>query len=57
MERYLPGISQIQVNEQAGLTFESGLRAVLRQDPDIIMVGETRDPDTILLLVFQRVDS
>ena len=45
VERYLPGISQMQVNEQAGITFEAGLRAVLRQDPDIIMVGETRDPD------------
>ena len=42
VERYLPGISQMQVNEQAGITFEAGLRAVLRQDPDIIMVGETR---------------
>ena len=46
VERYLPGISQMQVNEQAGITFEAGLRAVLRQDPDIIMVGETRDPET-----------
>ena len=51
VERYLPGISQIQVNEQAGLTFESGLRAVLRQDPDIIMVGETRDPETAKISV------
>ena len=46
VERYLPGISQMQVNEQAGITFEAGLRAVLRQDPDIIMVGETRDGET-----------
>ena len=51
VERYLPGISQIQVNEQAGLTFESELRAVLRQDPDIIMVGETRDPETAKISV------
>lgn len=51
VERYLPGISQMQVNEQAGLTFESGLRAVLRQDPDIIMVGETRDPETAKISV------
>ncbi len=51
VERYLPGISQMQVNEQAGLTFESGLRAILRQDPDIIMVGETRDPETAKISV------
>ena len=43
VERVIEGISQIQVNQQAGLTFETGLRAALRQDPDIIMVGETRD--------------
>ena len=51
VERYLPGISQMQVNEQAGITFEAGLRAVLRQDPDIIMVGETRDPETAKISV------
>ena len=51
VERYVPGISQMQVNEQAGLTFESGLRAILRQDPDIIMVGETRDPETAKISV------
>ena len=51
VERYLPGISQIQVNEQAGLTFESGLRAVLRQDPDIIMIGEIRDQETAQIAV------
>ena len=51
VERYLPGISQMQVNEQAGLTFEAGLRSVLRQDPDIIMVGETRDPETAKISV------
>ena len=36
----LPGINQVQINVKAGLTFPTGLRAVLRQDPDIIMVGE-----------------
>ena len=51
VERHLPGISQMQVNEQAGLTFESGLRSVLRQDPDIIMVGETRDSKTAKISV------
>ena len=43
VEKAVEGISQIQINEQAGLTFEKGLRAILRQDPDVIMVGETRD--------------
>ena len=43
VEKYIEGINQIQINEQSGLTFEKGLRAILRQDPDIIMVGETRD--------------
>ena len=46
VEKTIEGISQIQTNEQAGLTFEKGLRAILRQDPDVIMVGETRDPLT-----------
>ncbi len=46
VEKNLPKINQSQVNNQAGLTFESGLRALLRQDPDIIMVGETRDVET-----------
>lgn len=40
------GINQIQVNTKAGLTFAAGLRAILRQDPDIIMVGEMRDTET-----------
>ena len=42
----LPGINQVNVNEKAGLTFSSALRAFLRQDPDVIMVGEIRDLDT-----------
>lgn len=46
VEKNVPGINQTQVNPVAGLTFESGLRALLRQDPDIIMVGETRDGET-----------
>lgn len=46
VEKYIDGINQIQVNPQAGLTFERGLRAALRQDPDVIMVGETRDSQT-----------
>lgn len=46
VEQNVPGINQTQVNPVAGLTFESGLRALLRQNPDIIMVGETRDGET-----------
>ena len=42
----LPGINQVNVNEKAGLTFSFALRAFLRQDPDVIMVGEIRDLDT-----------
>ncbi|MCL2806559.1 MAG: GspE/PulE family protein [Coriobacteriia bacterium] len=46
VERNIEGINQVQVNVQAGMTFDSGLRSLLRQDPDIIMVGETRDNET-----------
>ncbi|EDP74518.1 type II secretion system ATPase GspE [Hydrogenivirga sp. 128-5-R1-1] len=46
VEYQIKGISQIQVNPKVGLTFASGLRSVLRQDPDIIMVGEIRDAET-----------
>lgn len=46
VEKNVPGINQTQVNSVAGLNFEVGLRALLRQDPDIIMVGETRDGET-----------
>ncbi len=46
VEVQLPGISQVQVNPRAGLTFESGLRSVLRQDPDVVLVGEVRDAQT-----------
>ncbi|MGD1901818.1 MAG: GspE/PulE family protein [Geitlerinemataceae cyanobacterium] len=46
VEYVLPGITQTQVNEKAGMTFAAGLRAILRQDPDIIMIGEVRDRDT-----------
>ena len=46
VEKTLLGINQTQVNPVAGLTFEAGLRALLRQDPDVIMVGETRDGET-----------
>ncbi|GAH07629.1 unnamed protein product, partial [marine sediment metagenome] len=46
IEYQLPGISQIQVKPKIGLTFASGLRHIVRQDPDIIMVGEIRDIET-----------
>ena len=46
VEYQVKGISQIQVNPKVGLTFAAGLRSILRQDPDIIMVGEIRDPET-----------
>lgn len=46
IEYQLPGVSQVQVNRKAGLTFATALRAFLRQDPDIIMVGEMRDLET-----------
>ena len=42
----LPGVNQVNVNDKAGLTFAAALRAFLRQDPDIIMVGEIRDVET-----------
>ncbi|MFQ5881985.1 MAG: GspE/PulE family protein [Candidatus Methylomirabilales bacterium] len=46
VEYEIPGIRQSQVNVKAGLTFANGLRHILRQDPDVIMVGETRDQET-----------
>lgn len=46
VEQRVHGIGQIQVNSKIGLTFASGLRAILRQDPDIIMIGEIRDLET-----------
>jgi type IV pilus assembly protein PilB len=51
VEYQLPGLSQVHVNRKAGLTFANALRAFLRQDPDIIMVGETRDLETAEIAV------
>ena len=51
IEYHLGGISQIQVNEKKGLTFASGLRSLLRQDPDIMMVGEVRDVETARIAI------
>ncbi|HEX5580616.1 MAG TPA: ATPase, T2SS/T4P/T4SS family, partial [Gemmatimonadaceae bacterium] len=46
VEYRLPGIVQVQVNEKAGLTFAAALRSILRQDPDVVLVGEIRDRET-----------
>ncbi len=51
IEYQLDGISQTQINTKKGMTFASGLRSVLRQDPDIIMVGEIRDEETAMMAV------
>lgn len=51
VEYQLAGINQVQINPQAGLTFASGLRSFLRQDPNIIMVGEIRDEETAELAI------
>jgi len=51
IEYQLVGVSQTQINLKKGMTFASGLRSVLRQDPDIIMVGEIRDAETAMMAV------
>ncbi len=51
VEYFLSGVSQSQVNPEVGYTFASGLRSILRQDPDIIMVGEIRDSETAELAI------
>lgn len=51
VEYVFPSMNQIQTNEQAGLTFATGLRTILRQDPDIILVGEVRDVETARIAV------
>lgn len=51
VEYKMDGINQIQVNADVGLTFASGLRSILRQDPDVVMVGEIRDKETAQLAV------
>lgn len=51
VEANIPGINQVQVNPKAGLTFASALRSFLREDPDIIMVGEIRDTETAQIAV------
>lgn len=51
VEYQLPGITQANVNARAGLTFATGLRAILRQDPDVVLVGEIRDRETAVIAV------
>ncbi len=51
VEYVVPSINQIQINEQAGVTFANGLRSILRQDPDVILVGEIRDVETARIAV------
>ncbi len=51
IEYHLPGISQIEVNSKKGLTFGAGLRSIVRQDPDIIFVGEIRDLETAAIAI------
>ncbi len=51
VEYVLPSINQIQINEQADITFAGGLKAILRQDPDVILVGEMRDVETARIAV------
>lgn len=51
VEYQIPGLNQVQINAQAGLTFANGLRSFLRQDPNIILVGEIRDKETTQLAI------
>jgi general secretion pathway protein E len=51
VEYRLPGVTQVPVNAKAGMTFAAGLRSILRQDPDVIMVGEMRDAETARIAV------
>jgi type IV pilus assembly protein PilB len=51
VEYVFPGINQIQTNDQAGLSFAAGLRSIMRQDPDVILVGEIRDAETARIAV------
>ena len=51
VEKQIFGVNQVQTNAKAGLTFASGLRAILRQDPDIVMIGEIRDTETAELAI------
>ncbi|MET0296367.1 MAG: ATPase, T2SS/T4P/T4SS family [Microbacterium sp.] len=51
VEYRIPGISQVQVNQRAGLTFQAALRSILRSDPDVVLVGEIRDKETATISI------
>jgi len=51
VEYQIQGINQVQVNEKIGLTFAAALRSILRQDPDIVMIGEARDTETVSIAI------
>lgn len=51
VENRMIGVNQVQINQKAGLTFANGLRSILRQDPDVIMIGEIRDAETAEIAV------
>jgi type IV pilus assembly protein PilB len=51
VEYRMPTVRQVQLNRKAGMTFASGLRSILRQDPDVILVGEVRDAETAEIAV------
>jgi type IV pilus assembly protein PilB len=51
IEYKLEGVNQVQINEKAGVTFATALRSILRQDPDVILIGEIRDPETAQIAV------
>ncbi len=51
VEYQLDGVAQVQLNRKAGMTFASGLRSILRQDPDVILVGEIRDQETATIAI------
>jgi type II secretory ATPase GspE/PulE/Tfp pilus assembly ATPase PilB-like protein/8-oxo-dGTP pyrophosphatase MutT (NUDIX family) len=51
VEYRIPGIVQVQINEKAGLTFASALRSILRQDPDVVLIGEIRDRETAAIAI------
>ena len=56
VEYALPGVNQVHVNARAGLTFASCLRSILRQDPNVIMIGEIRDLETAEIAMKARTD-
>ncbi|MEG1932669.1 MAG: ATPase, T2SS/T4P/T4SS family, partial [Pygmaiobacter sp.] len=51
IERRMDGLNQVQMNDKAGMTFASGLRSILRSDPDVVMIGEIRDQETARIAV------